>query len=101
MTPPNEPEDSGGSGVFIIAFHCFCDSAPVAAQFPAQRKLLALDEKIYELRREKLKQIEALGQPLYRSKYEFTHTVEEILAKYIDKTGEELEKERVNVRVAG
>jgi lysyl-tRNA synthetase class 2 len=62
---------------------------------------LALDEKIYELRREKLKQIEALGQPTYRSKYEFTHTVEEILAKYTEKTGEELEKERVNVRVAG
>jgi lysyl-tRNA synthetase, class II len=62
---------------------------------------LALDEKIYELRREKLKQIEALGQPTYRSKYEFTHTVEEILAKYSEKSGEELEKERVNVRVAG
>jgi lysyl-tRNA synthetase, class II len=62
---------------------------------------LALDEKIYELRREKLKQIEALGQPTYRSKYEFTHTVEEILAKYTEKSGEELEKERVNVRVAG
>ncbi len=62
---------------------------------------MALDEKIYELRREKLKQIEALGQPTYRSKYEFTHTVEEILAKYTEKTGEELEKERVNVRVAG
>ena len=62
---------------------------------------MALDEKIYELRREKLKQIEALGQPTYRSKYEFTHTVEEILAKYTEKSGEELEKERVNVRVAG
>jgi lysyl-tRNA synthetase, class II len=62
---------------------------------------LALDEKIYELRREKLKQIEALGQPTYRSKYDFTHTVEEILAKYTEKTGEELQKERVNVRVAG
>ncbi len=62
---------------------------------------MALDEKIYELRREKLKQIEALGQPTYRSKYEFTHTVEEILAKYTEKNGEELEKERVNVRVAG
>ena len=62
---------------------------------------MALDEKIYELRREKLKQIEALGQPTYRSKYEFTHTLEEILAKYSEKSGEELEKERVNVRVAG
>ena len=62
---------------------------------------MALDDKIYELRREKLKQIEALGQPTYRSKYEFTHTVEQILADYSPKTAEELDQERVNVRVAG
>jgi lysyl-tRNA synthetase, class II len=62
---------------------------------------LALDEHIYNLRREKLKQIEALGQPIYRSKYEFTHTVEQILADYSPKTAEELEQSRVNVRVAG
>jgi lysyl-tRNA synthetase class 2 len=62
---------------------------------------LALDEKIYELRREKLKQIEALGQLTYRTKYEFTHTIEQILAQYSDKTAEELEHPRVNLRVAG
>jgi lysyl-tRNA synthetase class 2 len=62
---------------------------------------LALDDHIYNLRREKLKQIEALGQATYRSKYEFTHTLEQILADYTAKTGEELEQLRVNVRVAG
>ena len=62
---------------------------------------MALDEQIYNLRREKLKQIEALGQATYRSKYEFTHSVEQILAAYSAKSGEELEKDRVNVRVAG
>jgi len=62
---------------------------------------LALDEKIYELRREKLKQIEALGQTTYRSRYEFTHTVPQILDEYSAKTGEELEAARVNVNVAG
>jgi lysyl-tRNA synthetase, class II len=62
---------------------------------------LALDDHIYNLRREKLKQIEALGQATYRSKYEFTHTLEQILADYTTKTGEELEQSRVNVRVAG
>jgi lysyl-tRNA synthetase, class II len=62
---------------------------------------LALDEKIYELRREKLKAIKALGQPTYRNKYEFTHTVEQILAEYTAKTAEDLEQTRVNVRVAG
>ncbi len=62
---------------------------------------MGLDDNIYELRREKLKQIEALGQPTYRSKYEFTHTAEQILAEYTSKTAEELEQTRVNVRVAG
>ncbi|HEY3972006.1 MAG TPA: lysine--tRNA ligase [Candidatus Sulfotelmatobacter sp.] len=62
---------------------------------------MSLDDKIYELRREKLKQIEALGQATYRSKYEFTHTLDQILADYSAKSGEELEASRVNVRVAG
>jgi len=62
---------------------------------------LALDDKIYELRREKLKQIEALGQAAYRTRYEFTHTVEQVLDGYSAKTAEELEHSRVNVRVAG
>ena len=62
---------------------------------------MALDDKIYQLRQEKLKQIEALGQPIYRSKYEFTHTAPQILADYSVKTAEELEKDRINVRVAG
>jgi len=62
---------------------------------------LALDDHIYDLRRDKLKQIEALGQATYRSKYEFTHTLEQILARYTSKTAEELEQSRVNVRVAG
>ena len=66
---------------------------------------MALDDHIYNLRREKLKQIEALGQATYRSKYEFTHTLDQILADYTSKTAEELEQMRVsqpaNVRVAG
>jgi lysyl-tRNA synthetase class 2 len=62
---------------------------------------LALDENIYQLRLEKLKQIEALGQPLYPSKFGFTHTIAQILADYTDKTAEQLENPRVSVRVAG
>jgi lysyl-tRNA synthetase class 2 len=61
---------------------------------------LAFDENVYELRRQKLKQIEALGQIAYRSKYEFTHTIPQIWAEY-DKPAEELENPRINVRVAG
>jgi lysyl-tRNA synthetase class 2 len=62
---------------------------------------LALDEHIYQLRTEKLKAIEALGQSTYRSKYEFTHTLDQILRDYSSKSAEELEQSRVNVRVAG
>src|SRR5256885_1821457 len=65
------------------------------------RNPLALDEKIYELRREKLKQIEALGQPAYPHKYEFTHTIPQVLSDYSDKTTEQLETSRMNLRVAG
>jgi lysyl-tRNA synthetase class 2 len=62
---------------------------------------LSLDENIYELRRDKIKKIEALGQPAYPTKYNFSHTVPQILAAYSGETGEDLEKTRVNVRVAG
>jgi lysyl-tRNA synthetase class 2 len=62
---------------------------------------LALDDDIYQLRREKLKQIEALGQPAYPRKFDFTHTIPQILGPYSDKTAEQLENPRVNVRVAG
>ncbi len=62
---------------------------------------MALDENIYKLRLEKLKQIEGLGQKSYPTKYEFNYTIPQILAEYSDKTAEQLEATRVNVRVAG
>jgi lysyl-tRNA synthetase class 2 len=62
---------------------------------------LALDEKIYELRREKLKQIEALGHQAYPRKYDGTHTIPQILAQYSEKAAEQLENPRIDVRVAG
>ncbi len=61
---------------------------------------MALDDEIYKLRQEKLKRIEALGQPAYCTKYEFTHTVPQIWAQF-DKPAEELDQNRINVRVAG
>ncbi len=62
---------------------------------------MALDENIYELRRQKLKQIEALGQPAYPTRFDFTHTIPQILAEFSGKKAEELEATRINVRVAG
>ena len=62
---------------------------------------MALDEKIYQLRRDKLQQIEALGQQSYPRRYEFTHTIPDIVAAYSAKSAEALDAERVNVRIAG
>lgn len=62
---------------------------------------MSLEQKIYELRREKLQQIEAIGQPAYPYKYEFSHTVPQVLAEYGDKQAADLESSRIEVRVAG
>ncbi len=62
---------------------------------------MAFHDKIYDLRRDKLKQIEALGQQAYPRKFDFTHTVAQILAEYSDQTTEQLEASRVEVRMAG
>jgi lysyl-tRNA synthetase class 2 len=62
---------------------------------------LPLDETIYALRLEKLKQIEALGQPTYRSSYEFTHGVPGIVSDFASKAAEALDATRIKVKVAG
>src|SRR5690349_21956596 len=66
-----------------------------------QRDPVALDENIYRLRLDKLKQIEALGQRSYPTKYDFTHTIPQILNEYSNKNADEFEQPRVTVRVAG
>jgi lysyl-tRNA synthetase class 2 len=62
---------------------------------------MALDENIYQLRRQKLEQIEALGQRAYPHKYQTTHEIPQILADYKDRTAEQLEYPKVEVRIAG
>jgi lysyl-tRNA synthetase class 2 len=62
---------------------------------------LALDQKIYELRLEKLKQIQALGQEAYPRKYAVTHGLPQILEQFTPKSAEELEAAKTNVSVAG
>ena len=62
---------------------------------------MSFEQSTYQLRREKLKQIEALGQESYPRKFEFTHTIPQILAQYSERTAEQLTSERINVRVAG
>ncbi len=59
------------------------------------------ERNLFALRQEKLKQIEALGQPAYPNSFVATHALAEVREKYDKATAEELEANRVNVKVAG
>ncbi len=52
-------------------------------------------------RQKKLRAIKELGFEPYPRKFEFTHTVPQVVAEYAPRTAEELSANRTNVRVAG
>ncbi|MGC2508232.1 MAG: amino acid--tRNA ligase-related protein, partial [Candidatus Acidiferrales bacterium] len=55
----------------------------------------------YQQRRKKLSEIEALGYRPYPHKFDWTHTPKQVAEQFGERTGEQLEAERVSVRVAG
>ena len=59
------------------------------------------ERNLFELRQEKLKEIEKLGQPAYPNQFPASHTVPQVRAQGDKATGEELEANRVTVAVAG
>jgi lysyl-tRNA synthetase, class II len=59
------------------------------------------EQNVFDLRRDKLRQIEALGHPVYPNSFAATHTLADIRSEYDSATGEALEKDRVTVSVAG
>ncbi len=61
----------------------------------------SFEQNTYDLRRDKLKEIESLGQEAYPRRFETTHTVPQILDGFEGRTTEQLDAERVNVAVAG
>ena len=61
---------------------------------------MSLEDDLYEQRIQRIAEIEALGFQPYGQRFDFTHTIPQILAEYSEKTAEQLEP-RVNVRVAG
>src|SRR5437660_4773825 len=67
----------------------------------SRQTTVAFEENVYQLRQEKLRQIETLGQQSYPHRFEADQTVPEILAAYGEKTAEQLAGPRVNMRVAG
>jgi len=62
---------------------------------------VSFEESVYQLRQQKLKEIEALGQLAYPHKFAASHTIPEILRDYNQKAAEQLESPRVAVKVAG
>ena len=62
---------------------------------------MSLEDDLLRQRLDGVKQIEALGFHPYGRRFEFTHTIPQILSEYSSKTGEELEVSHVPVRIAG
>jgi lysyl-tRNA synthetase class 2 len=62
---------------------------------------VSFEDSTYQLRQQKLREIEALGQQAYPYSFAATHTVPQILSGYADKSAEQLENPRVNVKIAG
>jgi lysyl-tRNA synthetase, class II len=61
---------------------------------------LPLEDGLFEQRAARVRQIEALGYRPYGKRFDFTHTIPDILLDYSGKTAEELVPE-IRVRVAG
>ncbi len=59
------------------------------------------EKELYQLRRDKLAQIESLGQKAYPNSYAATHTLAQIRSEYDNTTAESLEQPRVQVSIAG
>jgi len=62
---------------------------------------VSFEDSTYQLRQQKLREIEALGQQAYPHRFAATHTVPQILAQYGAKTAEQLDNPRVAIKVAG
>ena len=51
---------------------------------------MSLEDELLKQRLARIREIEALGYRAYGQRFEFTHTIPEILAEYGAKTAEEL-----------
>ena len=59
------------------------------------------ERNLFALRKDKLRQIEALGQPAYPNSFPATHSISELRSALDNASTEQLEAERVGVAVAG
>ena len=59
---------------------------------------MSIEDELYQQRIGRIAEIEALGFQAYGHRFDFTHTIPQIVAEYGGKTAEQLEP-RVNVRI--
>jgi len=59
------------------------------------------ERNLFELRKQKLAEIEKLGQAAYPNQFPFSHTIPDIRARWSESTAEELDANRVTVAIAG
>ena len=62
---------------------------------------MSLEDELYSQRIQRIAEIEALGFKPYGHRFDFTHTIPQILAKYRDTPAEQLVDPRIQVRIAG
>jgi lysyl-tRNA synthetase class 2 len=62
---------------------------------------VSFEDSTYQLRQQKLREIEALGQQAYPHRFAATLTVPQILAEYGEKPAQQLDNPRIPVKVAG
>ena len=62
---------------------------------------MSLEDRLFEQRYQKIREIEALGFSTYPRKFAFTHTAAEIRKNYEPLSGEDLEAQKIEVRVCG
>ncbi|HEU0119781.1 MAG TPA: lysine--tRNA ligase [Bryobacteraceae bacterium] len=62
---------------------------------------MSLEHELLTQRFRRTHELEAMGHRPYGSRFDFTHSIPEVLAGYSEKTGEELEGGKPEVRVCG
>jgi len=60
---------------------------------------MSFENELLEIRHRKIRELEELGFTAYPRKYGFSHSLDEIVSKYADVTGEDLAVQKPGVRV--
>src|SRR5579862_5354591 len=62
---------------------------------------MSLEDNLFEQRLNRVREIQALGFRPYGQRFEFTHTIPEVLAAHGAALAEELERDKPRVSIAG